>query len=169
MSRGKFNNKGWLVFYSELIGVWTRRSGQVQNAEDAAHDAVLGMLEGDAGAISDPRAYLRRSSYNGLVDMHRRRKTHSAIPLHELQENDHPCGTDEPESALRTSQLAAALMEALDELPAKCQQVYVYHRLEGRTHAEIAEAMGLSRSMVEKYMMRALHHINDRLQEYAPY
>lgn len=169
MSRGLFYHKGWLAYYGELIGVWASRSGQIQNAEDAAQDAALAMLEGDPAAISDPRAYLRRSAHNGLIDIHRRRQARQATPLHELAETDMPADGRDPESALRANRLADALMDALSELPAKCQQVYVHHRLEGWTHAEIARNMGMSRSMVEKHMARALLHINERLHAYAPH
>jgi RNA polymerase sigma-70 factor (ECF subfamily) len=62
-----------------------------------------------------------------------------------------------------------ALMVALEELPLSCQKVYIRHRLEGWSHAEIAADMGISRSMVEKHMNRALLHIHEMLQKYSPY
>ncbi len=168
MSRFLSDDNGWLAYYARWVGAWVRRTGEMQNAEDAAQNAVLGMLEGDAACIEDPRAYLRRSSRNSLVDMHRQRIVHNAVPLHELAEAEHP-RAEGPESVLQASELAEALMTALSQLPLKCQQVYVYHRLEGWTHTEIAQKMGLSRSMVEKYMTRALRHIHEQLHDYAPY
>lgn len=130
-------------------------------------DAVVGMLERGARAIQDPDAYLRRSAHNGLIDGHRRRAVWRTSPLQDLDEVDHPPAPG-PEAAACERQLSDSLLAALDELPLKCQQVYIRHRLEGWSHAEIARHMGLSRSMVEKYMTRALRHLSERLQDYAP-
>lgn len=157
----------WLAHYRDLIRACLRRGHQRHDVEDAVQDAVVGMLEQGAGGIDDPHAYLRRSAQNGLIDGHRRRTLRQAAPLHDLDEGDHPAAPG-PEAALRERQLSAALLAALDELPLKCQQVYIRHRLEGWSHTEIATHMGLSRSMVEKYMTRALRHLSERLQDYAP-
>ena len=89
------------------------------------------------------------------------------LPLHELDEADHPlCAGADVEA--QTQQMVRDLKAALEELPWACQQVYVRHRLEGWTHAEIAEFLGVSRAMVEKHMTRALQHLNRKLQKYAP-
>ncbi len=168
MSGSRPPRKGWLAHYSELMGAWRRKGPGQDDGQDAVQDSALSLLENGVGAIDDTRAYLARSTRNGLVDRHRRRSILSFLSIDEMDEADHP-RADPPESALYTRELADALLAALEELPLKCQQVYLHHRLEGRTHAEIAGHMGLSRSMVEKYMQRAVRHINDRLQKYAPY
>ena len=38
-------------------------------------------------------------------------------------------------------------------------------RMEGKTHAEIAAELGVSKSLVEKYAVRALLHCRARLNE----
>lgn len=144
-----------------------RRGHERHDVEDAVQDAVVGMLEQGTGGVDDPGAYLRRSTRNGLIDGHRRRALRQASPLDDLEEGEHPPAPG-PEAAARERQLSEALLAALDDLPLKCQQVYIWHRLEGWSHPEIAAHMGLSRSMVEKYMTRALRHLSERLQDYAP-
>ncbi|WP_454691038.1 RNA polymerase sigma factor [Achromobacter aloeverae] len=161
--------KGWLAHYGELVSAWRRKGPGEDDGEDALQDSALGLLENGVAAIQgNPRAYLARSTRNGLIDRHRRRAKLAVLPIDEVDETDLP-RTDSPESTLYAQELAGALMAALEELPLKCQQVYVHHRLEGRTQAEIADHMGLSRSMVEKYMQRAVRHIAERLQAYAPH
>lgn len=165
MSRRHSSDKPWLAHYRELLGAW-RRKGR-ENGEDAAQDAVLSLLENGAAAIKDTRAYLARSAGNRMIDQHRRQRIVEWMPLESLRESEHPT-TEDAQSALYTQELLEALMAALKELPAGCQKVYVRHRLEGWTHAEIAREMGISRSMVEKHMNRALLHIQDRLQRFSP-
>lgn len=165
MTRRSFSDKSWLAHYRELLGIW-RRKGR-EDGEDAAQDAVLNLLENGVGAIDDTRAYLARSASNRMVDQHRRRRIVDWLPLEALHESEHPVVPD-AQAALYTQELLDALMAALRELPPSCQQAYVLHRLEGWTHAEIAQEMGVSRSMVEKHMNRALLHIQERLQKFSP-
>ncbi|MDX3893678.1 RNA polymerase sigma factor [Pusillimonas sp.] len=166
MSRPPVAKKGWLAHYSELVAAW-RRKDMHEDSEDAMQDAVVRLLENGAAAVDNPRAYLQRSVSNGVIDRHRHQAVVPMTPMHELAENDHPLGSG-PETQVFSQQLVADLKDALGELPLVCQQVYVRHRLEGWTHAEIAQAMGISRAMVEKHMTRALQHLNRKLQKYAP-
>lgn len=167
MARFNVSLKSWLAHYHALAETWGRKVGIHEDAEDAMQDAVLRILENDAAAIDDPRAYLRRSVANGVIDRHRRNAILPVLPLHELEEREHPMVSD-LESEVFSRQLVDDLKTALAELPLSCQQVYVRHRLEGWTHAEIARAMGISRAMVEKHITRALRHLNRKLQKYAP-
>jgi RNA polymerase sigma-70 factor (ECF subfamily) len=60
-------------------------------------------------------------------------------------------------------ELADSVERALAELPLNCRQVFIWQKLEGLTQAEIAERMGLSKNMVEKYMIRTLRHLREHL------
>jgi len=53
-------------------------------------------------------------------------------------------------------------------LPLNCRKVFVWQKIEGLTQAEIAERLGLSKNMVEKYMIRTLRHLRDRLDGLQP-
>ncbi|HCW21461.1 sigma-70 family RNA polymerase sigma factor [Achromobacter sp.] len=165
MSHPPKARKDWLAHYAEMIGKWRGRGHE--DGEDAMHDTVLGMLEGDVAAIYDPRAYLSRGTSNRLVSRHRHVNTLDITSLDDVPGRDHPA-TPPADDGVRFQQLADELTRALEDLPPKCRQVYLWCRLEGWTHTEIAQEMGISRSMVEKYMTRSVRHINDRLQHHAP-
>ncbi|TCU97271.1 sigma-70 family RNA polymerase sigma factor [Paracandidimonas soli] len=160
--------KSWLAQYSNLLHIWRRKGSAHDDAQDAVQDAAVRILVNGDGTIKDPRAYLSRSAANGMAGRHRHRKVLDMLPLHALADHDHPV-TDSAESSARTQELHDALWLALSELPLSCRQTFILHRLEGWTHTEIAEDMGISRSMVEKHMTRALRHLHERLQHYAPY
>ncbi|SSY76519.1 sigma-70 family RNA polymerase sigma factor [Alcaligenes faecalis] len=165
MPRSSAPKKTWLAHYSELVAAW-RRKAPHEDSEDAMQDAALRLLENAAATVDNPRAYLKRSTANGVIDRYRRQAILPTTPLHELDEHEHP-QAPELESELVSRQMLADLKSALNELPLVCQQVYVRHRIEGWTHAEIASAMGISRSVVEKHMSRTLRHLNKKLQKYA--
>ena len=54
---------------------------------------------------------------------------------------------------------------ALDELPEKCRTIFIMSRVQGLTHPQIAAELGVSQSLVEKYVVRALLHCRGRLGE----
>lgn len=168
MSRPPIPKKKWLAHYSELVEVWARWTGNRQDAEDATHDAIVRVLENDANILVNSRAYLHRSVHHRLIDGHRQSKILDVVPLHELGEDEHPLLTD-PYAQVRTEALLASLKLALADLPLKCRQVFLWHRLEGYTQEEIAQKLGISVNMVEKYMIRAVRHLREALQSYAPH
>ncbi|MGQ0595008.1 MAG: sigma-70 family RNA polymerase sigma factor, partial [Gammaproteobacteria bacterium] len=66
--------------------------------------------------------------------------------------------TPTPEDLVLGSEQIRALQAALAELPSLCAEVLLLSRVEGLTHGEIATRLGVSRSLVEKYVIRALNH-----------
>jgi RNA polymerase sigma factor (sigma-70 family) len=70
-----------------------------------------------------------------------------------------------PERHCSGEQLFAAMQRALDELPAKCREIFLLHRMEGLSRDEIATRLGLGERMVRLYMARALEHLQRRLHE----
>lgn len=167
MSSRQPSDHGWLAYYRGLIGGWTRRNERRAEAEDAAHDVVANLLREGDEAVVDAKAYLYGATRLRLTGELRRQSARERIALEDLADAEHPQQAD-PEADLRAAQLADALKRALAELPLKTQQVFLWHKLEGYTHAEIAAKLGLSHSSIEKHMRRALSHIHRRLQAYAP-
>lgn len=153
-----------LAAYGELKRYLSRRLGNPDDAADATHDAVVRLLETTGAAIMQPRAYFRRSAFNAATDAYRRRVAHEMVPLDAVQEPATPTG--DPEAALRASRFLSELEAALAELPPKCRQVFIWQRLDGLTQVEIAERMGLSKNMIEKYMVRAMRHLRERLLQF---
>lgn len=168
MSRPSASKKGWLAYYSGLIGTWAKKSSLPHDAEDAAQDSIEGLLRGEHAAAIDQKAYLYRAAQNHLISEIRRQSRHEALPLHELSDDEHPLQHD-PDVVLRTAELMQALHAALLELPLKCQQVFLWNKIEGYTQEEIAHKLQLTPSSVEKYMKRAMRHLQERLQNHAPH
>lgn len=76
---------------------------------------------------------------------------------------------DDPDAHIRNTQLIDSLTAALAELPLKCRQVFIWQKIEGYSQEEIAQRLDISVNMVQKYMIRALRHLRDRLQHYSPH
>ncbi|MGO3890641.1 MAG: RNA polymerase sigma factor [Paenalcaligenes sp.] len=161
--------KGWLSYYTDLIGSWVKNNALKHDAEDAAQDAIMRVLADQRDSIQDPKAYLFRAAQNQLVSEIRRQSRHEQTSLDTLLEHEHPQTHGEVDASLHTTELLDALCEALQDLPLKCQQVFLWNKIEGYTQEEVARRLGLTPSAVEKHMKRALRHIQHRLQDYGPH
>ncbi|GLZ87605.1 RNA polymerase sigma factor [Metapseudomonas resinovorans] len=152
---------GFFEHYEELIGTWTRRLRSRHRAEDFAHDAFVRVLEADQGNVQQPRAYLHQTTRNIAVDHFRREERRALLEMDIAGSGDE--SKDDPESFMHAVQLADSIEKALAELPVNCRQVFVWQKLEGLSQAEIAERLGLSKNMVERYMIRTIRHLRERL------
>ncbi|MGH2291069.1 sigma-70 family RNA polymerase sigma factor [Pseudomonas capeferrum] len=153
--------KGFLDHYHELIGTWTRKLRSRQQAEDLAHDAFVRVLENPREQVEQPRAYLHQTARNIAVDGFRREDRRQALALEAFEESASHSG--DPEAYVHALELADSVERALAELPLNCRRVFIWQKLEGLTQAEIAERMGLSKNMVEKYMIRTLRLLREHL------
>ncbi|MGK6353008.1 RNA polymerase sigma factor [Parapedobacter sp. DT-150] len=70
------------------------------------------------------------------------------------------------EEAINYAELQVALHTALQMLPTQPRRVYELRQGDGLSYAEIANALHISISTVEKHMMKALKHIRRRLKQF---
>ena len=69
------------------------------------------------------------------------------------------------EDVIEAKQRMVQLEAAIGELSFKCRTALLLNRLEGKTHAEIGRTLGVSESMVAKYIVQGLKHCRARLQQ----
>ncbi len=153
-----------LVHYQDIIGHLARRLGSPCLAEEAVQDTYLRLHTlGTVPDIDNPRSYLFRMAGNIAVDRIRAesRLGRRFVPVEQgLEQPDEEPAAD---TALEHKQRLDRLRRALDELPPRCREVFLLHRFDGLSHADIAARLGISRSMVEKHIMKALAHCRDRV------
>lgn len=137
-----------------------------QQAEDLAHDTFVRVLEAKSSEVEQPRAYLHQTARNIAVDAFRREDRREAMTLQAFDQHSPHAG--DPEHFMHAIQLADSIERALAELPLNCRRIFIWQKIEGLTQQEIADRLGLSKNMVEKYMIRTLRHLRDRLDAMAP-
>ncbi|CAI3804787.1 putative RNA polymerase sigma factor FecI [Pseudomonas sp. MM221] len=155
------------LYHRELQQLAYRRLGDRDLAADLTQDTFLRYVSLDRQArtqsISNPQFFLIRVMRNLIIDFCRsrsRRGTQSS--LHDLQDELLDSSPGPAELLLLREQLRL-LHNALGELPEKCRHALLLNRIDGLGHTEIAERLGVSPSMVSKYIMRALSHCASRL------
>lgn len=155
---------------TDLVRFFTMRLRSVAAAEDLVQDIYVRLsgLEQPA-EIQNPMAYLYRLGSNLMLDRLRgeRRMAHRDGAW--LDSQTTRVGTEEissepsAETAVAARQRLALLTAAISELNPQTQRIFRMHKFEGLTHPEVAAALGISRSAVEKHMMAALKHLLARL------
>lgn len=153
--------------YQELLRFLTRRTGDVERAADVAQDTFLRLSAMPSGAvdIQNPRAFVYRVAGNLAVDAMRREGRSQARFAGPDAGSVVPDPQAGPEGVVLARDRLRQLEAALDELPPNARLALLLNRVDGRTFAEIASQLGVSQSMVAKYIAQALRHCRDRLRE----
>ena len=107
------------------------------------------------------RAWLYRIAHNAVIDRHRTHKP--VVPLDTVPEMNDAAPT--PEEAAETGQETDRLAAALDHLKPEWQQVILHRFVNGLSHAETAEVMGIREGHVRVLQHRALKQMRRLMME----
>jgi len=155
---------------ADLVRFFAMRLRSAPAAEDLVQDIYVrlsGMEE--PGDIQNPMAYLYRLGSNLMLDRMRGERRTATRDSAWLDSQTMRIGAHEissepsAETTVAARQRLALLGEALKELSPQTQRVFRMHKFEGLSHPQVAAALGISRSAVEKHMMAALKHLLARL------
>ena len=126
-----------------------------------AQEAYLRLLRAsDSRLIHDPVAYLLRIARNLLHEWYGS-PPGSREPAEEIELVDEGMSI---EDLTEISQQMDRLENVLRHLSPKCQAAILMHRRDGMTYDEIAKALGVSSSMVKKYLSQGLARCRARLR-----
>lgn len=161
MSRGGSSDllASFQEHYADLLRFLARRLGDVEHAADVAQDTYLRLAALPAGEpIKEPRAFLFRVAGNLAIDRLRVENRLAALHAEEGAAMDLHDPTSCPQSSLLAGETLTQLDKALGQLPDKARLALLLNRIEGLTHAQIAERLGVSESMVGKYIVQVMRH-----------
>jgi RNA polymerase sigma-70 factor (ECF subfamily) len=100
-------------------------------------------------------AFLYTMTRNAAIDYGRTHKI--KIPLTEV--DFHRKGGYESESEFYAKEIEAQVAHMIKLMPSKRRKVFILSRLEGKSYAEIAELLGISRKTVENHINLALKEL----------
>lgn len=132
---------------------------------DEALQTLAERLINPGAAVPAARPYLRRAARNAAIDLWRSehcRAEHEARFSREQPAFD----ARTPERAALAREKLAALLAALEALPALTQEIFLLHHAKGHTQSDIAACLKLHVSTVEKRLAKARRHCMERLSAY---
>ncbi|WP_230291552.1 RNA polymerase sigma factor [Croceicoccus sp. Ery5] len=139
-----------------------RRTACPDEAQDLVQETFTRVIGHDVPTtLRNPSGYLTRIAQNLLRDRAKVARRRSA-DLHFSYEGDLPSSTD-PVHLLEVRNMLDWLEAAMLELPVTTREVFMAHRIEGLTYAEIAGRSGLTIKQVEKAIARALVELDRAL------
>lgn len=152
--------------YEDIKAFLTRQYGCRLLAEDVVQETWLRVSQLSKQPVVDhPRSYLFKMAANLAIDHLRSEKRRTRhISAKAVPENI-SSGMPLPDRVIDYQQRLAILRKAVEELPPRCREVFLLHKFEAFTHAEIADRLNISRNMVEKHIIRGLAHCRDRLRQ----
>ena len=111
--------------------------------------------------------YILRISRNLIKDHFKYKSVRSRyeddVPVPEKSEQD------DPEAAFRVRALEEEITRIVNNyLPERCRAVFLLSRIEGKSHTEISEALGISPKTVENQIGHALSILRKKLTHYLP-
>lgn len=137
-----------------LVRFLAARLNSVQEAKEVAQEAYVRLLSlDDSGAVSFLRAFLFKTAANLAVDRLRSRTRQRQAMNAGLYDELREASTPDHEAALVEE--AEIVRRLIGELPPKCRQVFLLHRIQGEDFPQIAKQMQLSERMVRHYVLRA--------------
>ncbi|HWT70712.1 MAG TPA: RNA polymerase sigma factor [Oxalicibacterium sp.] len=145
--------------YDELVDHLRRRFGDTGFAREVMQDVCVQLLERPPREdIKTPQIFLRHVSTQLAIDRYRVEQARARVvaAVEELPETAIPhLPLSSGELAVAFQQKQQALLEAVQALPERCQEVFILHKLYHMPQADVAAKLGISRGMVARHMARA--------------
>jgi RNA polymerase sigma-70 factor (ECF subfamily) len=136
------------------------------DVEDFIQETFLRLSKpGRLDDIANVEAYVFQIAANLIAERARQRASrgetvHGGVDAEFKDETLVPA-----ERALEARQDLAAIVRALQELPARTRAIFLLQRFEGMTYVEIAKKLGVTPSAIDKQMARAIAHLAKALKE----
>ena len=144
----------------------TRRLHNRADAPDLVQEVYLRLLRMERHeGIRSPEAYLLTVASH-LLREHAVRQSvaPTAVELDEMAAELRTGADADPAAGADRDQRLRELEKAMSRLSAKATAVLLLHRRDGYSLDEIAAQLGISRSMVKKYLSQALSQCRQRLE-----
>jgi RNA polymerase sigma factor (sigma-70 family) len=150
-----------------LLHFLTKRLRCPDTAAEITHETYIRFCQtSQAEPIHNARAMAYRIALNLAVDFQRKVKVRKDrvvdVDFESIREN-YESAVAGPEQVVIAQQNLSQLEHVLLELPANCRTAFLWHSLDNLTYTEIANRMGVSESMVNKHLARAIAHCTQRL------
>ena len=133
-----------------------------EDAEDLVQESFVRLIEtGQTQHVSNPRAWLYRTSANLAADAFDHRHVRAAVHVDGADVEAVADRRADPARIVEARQHADHLWAALEALPEACRHAFLLNRFDGLSQREIARHMGVSEKTVERHVLRALAACHD--------
>lgn len=152
--------------HQALIQFLQSKLGSAQEAYDVAQETYERLLRNEnTPLINNPKAFVFRVANNLAIDRIRQRKLRGDDQVGDFDGNELISSSLSPDEQIENELMVAMVRVFISELPAKCRSAFLYYKFEEREYAEIAELLGVTESMIRKYVLRAMVYCRERFDQ----
>ena len=147
-----------------LLRFISAKLGSEQEAREIVQEAYVHMLQLDhPEAVGFLQAFLYKTAANLAVDRLRQRGRRHPAPS--AGERESSIFELSPERQVAGEQALEHFHTIVEELPAKCRQAFLLHRVYELDVDEVALRMNIGACMVRRYVARALEYVRFRFDQ----
>jgi RNA polymerase sigma factor (sigma-70 family) len=163
--------RAFLEKRQNLLLFLAARTRSMAQAEDLVQDLYLKLAAVEAqDEVKAPTALLYRMAANLLIDQVRttqrasRRNAQWRLETRATLDGEDIVEEPAADEGIIAKERVRRLAEAVGELPPQMGRAFRLHKLEGRSQAETAQAMGVSQKMIEQHIAAAVRKLAERLR-----
>ncbi|MBW2366355.1 MAG: sigma-70 family RNA polymerase sigma factor [Deltaproteobacteria bacterium] len=139
-----------------------------EEVDDLSQDVYLRVVQHLRPDKKTSWTYLKTIAINLLNDRFRLRKARESYPIFSIDDMDQFEVASEaasPEQILQAKQLFLMFRQVVENLKPNSRRAFMLHRVRGLTYKEIAQEMGISRSMVKKHICHVILELRKKVGE----
>lgn len=151
---------------AQLVRFFTVRTSSSAEAEDIVQEIFMKIAGLDSAAIENHAAFLYKLGTNVMLDRVRSKRRSEArdsayfdMEVGDGSRIDPSAPAPSPEDAWQSKRRLEEVLRVLDNFPPQRRRVFTMHKIDGQSYSEVAQALGISKSAVEKHMMAALKQL----------
>jgi len=136
-----------------------------EDIEDVSQEAYLKAYNIEQKSdIDNPKAYLFRVAKNVALNELNRKSRQMTVYIEDRLASIPVDGKDTLEDELEAEQSVMLYYKAADALPQKCRRVFLLRKVNGMSHKEISEHLGIGISAVEKHLRNGTRSCRDYIR-----
>lgn len=145
----------WQAPFSRVLSALMRRGRTLHEAEDIVQEAWVRMASQERKVeVANPEAFLMRTALNLSIDAHRARRAHGdVVAMDDVVLADAAPGV---EALLLGKERLERMKAGLGRLPERTRDIFLAHRVDGRSYTDIGREIGISANAVEKHVNKAI-------------
>lgn len=133
-----------------------------RDIEDVAQEAYLRAFEAEQKQhVRSPKAFLFRVARNVALNELSRKSRALTDYIEDAVSGEAPCDPHTLEEHFQGEQRLALFCRAASRLPQQCRRAFLMRKVYGYSQREIAEALGVSTSTVEKHIATGLFRCSE--------
>lgn len=155
-------NTLFIRYYNKLCQFVYRMISDRQDSEDIVQELFLNLWDNRKKIIIEGNvsAYLHRMAKNLTLNYIRKSMHYNNVTIE--KQTDIPIPYED--SKLETDELHNALYDCINQLPGRCKEVLLLHRVKGLKQKEIAEKLNISVKTIKNQIWISLQKLKSCLE-----